>query len=59
MTVTAVSGTYTFYLSPGELFDYLIISDSEYAVQYSDSQEIMELLNILFSDDDILEVIFP
>jgi hypothetical protein len=58
MTVTALSGTYTFHLNPGEVFDYSIISDSEYDVTYNNSQEITDLLDILFSEDEILEVKF-
>jgi hypothetical protein len=59
MEVTTESGTYTFNLSPGKLFDYTIVSESEFDVTYSDSTEVTELLNILFSDDPILEVKFP
>ena len=59
MIVTSVSGTYTFHLTPGAEFDYFIINEDEYEVIYSDSKEIMDLLDILFSDDPILEVTFP
>ena len=59
MTVTTVSGTYTFNLSPGELFAYSIVSETVFDVTYSDSKEIIELLDILFSDDQILKVQFP
>ena len=59
MEVTSESGIYTFYLEPGAEFNYSIISESEYSVTYFDSEEIMNLLDILFSDDPILEVKFP
>jgi hypothetical protein len=58
MTVTAVSGTYTFNMTLGELFDYSIISSTEFAVTYSSSDEITKVLDILFNNDDILEVTF-
>ena len=57
--VTAESGKYTFYITPGAEFDYAIINDTEYSVTYNDRKEIMKLLDILFSDDPILEVKFP
>ena len=59
MTVTALSGTYTFYLSPGKIFDYFIMNQGEFTVTYNNSKEIIDLLNILFEDDPISKVSFP
>ena len=59
MVVTAESGTYKFNLEPGIVFDYQTTGEGEFIVKYTTSEEIMSLLNILFSDDPILEVTFP
>ena len=59
MIVESESGTYTFHLKPGEIFDYQAIAEDEFSVTYSSSEEIMNLLEILFADDPVLEVTFP
>ena len=59
MIVTTDSGTYTFYLEPGDIFDYKAVSENEFTVTYSTSDEIMDMIDILFSDDPVLQVKFP
>ena len=58
MTVITVDASYVFHFEPSEVFDYIIISEFEYEVSYNNSQEIFNFLNIIFADQEVVEIEF-
>ena len=58
LTVVTTSGEFTFFLSQGKEFSYAVLSDSSYAVTYSEAAQIEQMISALFNPDEIVDVLF-